>query len=92
MHPDHIITFKACSNIKHDNKIYYYDFPYYSIKLNTKVRLSQFGIFDKFLNLSDIFEYYKDPINESCYFILRGLKILYFCLIYHLIIFLKIGK
>ena len=27
LHPDVIITFKACSNIKHDNKIYYYDFP-----------------------------------------------------------------
>jgi len=82
LHPDHIITFNACYNIKHDNKIYYYDFPYYSIKLNTKVRLSQFGIFEKFLNLCDVLEYYNDPINESCHFILRGLKILYFCLIY----------
>jgi LmbE family N-acetylglucosaminyl deacetylase len=82
-HKDHLITFSALQRLKNKYLIkYYYDYPYCNIKLNTIVRLSDFGIFESNLMLKNIIEYYNNPIYSSCNPLIRIIKIIILLLTY----------
>jgi hypothetical protein len=79
-HTDHLLTFNTYKILKKNNIkiLYYFDYPYCTMGLNYKIRLSDFGNFDSFINFNDIYYYYSNPINRSCPSIIRFVKIIIF--------------
>lgn len=81
LHIDHIITYNVCSNIQKSIK-YYYEFPYYQIDLNKKIRNLQLGVQKEDINIGDLIEFYNAPIYSDNNWFLR-----IFLLIYNIIIY-----
>ena len=76
-HTDHILIYETSLLLRNNNIKYYFDYPYCTMKFNTTIRLSDFGIFNK-MYLNDIVLYFTNPINRSCHWIFRLVKIIYF--------------
>ena len=60
-HHDHLLTFELLNKVN-CNKIFYFDYPYCSYTLATKTRLSDFGIFEEFVKLKDIVQFFDNKI------------------------------
>jgi hypothetical protein len=81
-HTDHKLIYETSLLLRNQNNIkYYFDYPYCTMKFNETIRLSDFGIFRK-ICVNDIVEYYTNPINRSCPWVFRLVKIIYFLFIY----------
>lgn len=83
-HVDHKIVYNLSFNFKNKlNVFYYFDYPYCTIHLNTKVYLSSLGYFES-LKITDLYNFFCNPIYKSCPKIILLFKMFYNILLYFL--------
>ena len=77
-HTDHILTYNNCIKIfKNSHILFYCDYPYCNLKLNTIKRLNSLQINHTLkLTYNDVKEYYCHPIYKSSPFFIRIVRII----------------